>query len=222
MSKNFQELLKSLNEAADQADETSTTLAKAGEEEGGNPEDKEGDDDATIAAAAAAAATEAAKGAKGADKGGEGEGKPFGKSMTATTESGEQVEAIDATELVKSLVARQDATDANLNKALETVLGVVQKQGELIKSMGAEMAKLASTGRGRKAVLAITEKPSTDTLAKGGQGEPEQLTYDTLMTKANAAFDAGKITGRELTGIDVARRSGVMPDTDVLKKFINA
>ena len=219
MSKNFEELLKALQDANTEAGDSDTTLAKAGEEDGDkNPED-EGDDDAAIAAAAAAAATEAAKGSDG-DKG--GEGKPFGKSLIAKTEAGEEVEAIDATELVKSLMVRQDATDANLNKALETVLGVVQKQGELVKSLTAEVAKLAGTGRGRKTLLAITEKPSTDILAKGGQGQPEQLTRETLMAKGNAAFEATQITGRELTGLDVALRQGAIPDAEVVKKILNA
>lgn len=212
MSKNFEELLKALQETDDDA---AATLAKA---EAMEPEDDEDEaeegegegkgDDAAIAAAAA-----------------EAEDKPapaeFGKSFEFTDAEGNTQKAVDATELVKSLMARQDSTDDTLAKALTTMTGTLQKQGELIKSMAAQIKDLSSQGRGRKAVLSISEKPDAGTLAKS-EGANEGISAEQFFAKANAAFDAGKLTGRELTVIDVCKRSNQPIDPSLIQKVLSA
>ena len=41
-----------------------------------------------------------------------------------------------------------------------------------------------------------------------------------MLAKANEAFDAKKITGQELVALDVALRSGALPDQAVLAKAL--
>lgn len=193
----FADLLKELGEVQSESD----TLAKALPAEGGE------DDDKAIQAAAA-------EGEPDADdenpEDGEGEPagdeKPMTKSMTAMVD-GEEVEAIDATELLKSLDDRIGGVESVLAKALASTLSTVKSQGDLIKSLQSQMTKLAGQGKGRKTVLTVMEKPAAgeQTLAKSQQ---DGMTPQEFMLKANSAFDARKLTGQELTTIDVALRSG--------------
>jgi len=134
MSKNFEELLKALAETEDQA---AADLAKA-EAAAEDEDDGEGEDDDTIAAAAADA-----EGAGDADAAGAGDAD-FGKSFEFTDEKGEKHQAVDATELVKSLLDRQHATEGALAKAMETMVGALQKQGELIKSLTAKVEQVST------------------------------------------------------------------------------
>ena len=91
----------------------------------------------------------------------------------------------------------------------------VEAQGDLIKSMQAKMDKMAGGGAGRKAVLSVVEKPAAgETLAKSQQ--EEGLTPAQVMAKANAAFDAKRISGQELVALDVGLRSGALPDQAIL------
>lgn len=209
MSKNFEELLKALQET-DEAAAATLAKAEAPEPEDDDDEDEaDGDaDDANIAAAADA------------------DGKPamgeFGKSFEFTDAAGNKQQAVDATELVKSLMERQEATDDTLAKALTSMTGALQKQGELIKSMAAQIKDLSGQGRGRKTVLAISEKPDAGTLAKSEGAGAGGITADQFFAKANAAFDAGKLTGQELTVIDVCKRENKPLDPALINKVISA
>ena len=202
MSKNFEELLKALAETEEQA---AADLANA---EAPDVEDDEGDDDDTIAAAAAEAE----------DEGDAGDAE-FGKSFEFVDENGQKHEAVDATELVKSLLDRQQATEGALAKAMETMVGALQKQGELIKSLTAKVEQVSTQGRGRKSLVSVTEKPDAGTLTKS---EQPGITSDDFFAKANAAFDAGKLSGKELTTIDVCRRGGYQIDPALISKVLSA
>jgi len=198
-------------------------------------DDKAGDE--KIAAAAADAGTsnddeeddeakarKAAEADKDKDKGGKdcddkGEGKPFGKSMTLTDADGNAVEAVDATELVKSLNEQVGALTAGiegdraaLTKSIETLTSIATKQQEMIKSLRADMAAFSNQGRGRKSVT----EPNVD-LQKGGEAP---LNASTLMAKANAAYDAGRINGKELTVVDVALRYGHDIDQSITNRIM--
>lgn len=214
MSKNFEELLKALQDTDEDA---AATLAKAEAEEAmeaEDDEDKKGEgegkgegDDAAIAAAAA----------DGAKPGTE----EFGKSFEFVDADGKKHQGVDATALVKSLMDRQEATDDTLAKALTTMTGTLQKQGELIKSMAAQIKDLSSQGRGRKTVLSVSEKPDAGTMAKS-EGASDGMTAEQFFAKANAAFDAGKLTGRELTVIDVCKRSNQPIEQSLIQKVLSA
>lgn len=205
MSKLFEQLLSSLNTELDEQTQLAKSLPA-----------KDGEDDEAIQAAAA-------EGDDADDKNPEDnepdEGdKPIAKSVTAMVD-GEEVEAIDATELLKSLQDRVDEHDDVLAKALTTTLATVKAQGEMIKSLNAEMKKLAGKGAGRKTVLTVVEKPAAgeQDMTKSQQ---DGMTTGEFMAKANAAFAAGKLTGIELTTADVAIRQGAPIPAGIMAKAL--
>lgn len=172
-----------------------------------------GDDDENIQAAAGenaadegdenpdAGADKAGENADEAETGDEG-GEEMGKSFSFTLENGEVIEAVDGTELVKSLITRIDSTETDTKAAIDGLFGLVKSQAELIKSMHADMHKLASSGKGRKAVLSIAEKnvaPATEQMNKSLQ--PEGMTHKEFFSKALTLQGQGKLHG------DVIRRA---------------
>ena len=200
----FDELLAQLQAQADEQE----TLAKSLPAE-------DGEDDEAIQAATGEGA-EGAEGDEEQEADDEGEGEPLGKSMTAVVD-GEEVEAIDATDLIKSLIGRLDSQESVMAKALQTTLSTIQSQGEMIKSMAARLDKLASQGRGRKTVVSVAEKPNAgeQPLAKS---EPAPLPGE-IMAKALSAQQAGKLTAREVARCELSFQSGVPYPADVLAKL---
>lgn len=144
--------------------------------------------------------------------------EPMGKSFAFTLEDGTVVEAQDGTELVKALFDRVESTETTMAKALGAAVDMLGKQGEMIKSLQAEVKKLAGEGRGRKAVLSVAEKvPAGQTMAKS---EPQGVSAQEFFAKAEQAFAAGRISGQELTVIDVSRRSGMAIDQGLVAKVV--
>lgn len=198
----FDELLKSLQQVAEGAD----TLAKAA---------PAAEDDKTVAAAAADSGVDAPAGNPEDDDEDEG-GEEFGKSLGADASGAEM---IDATELVKSMIDRQDATDGVLAKAMTSMVGAMSKQNELIKSLQAEVRTLAGQGRGRKTMVTIADKPGVaDVLAKSEAAEEGKITTGELLAKSHAAHAAKKISGVELNTIDVCLRNNWPIDAGILQK----
>lgn len=200
MSEKFNELLAALNETA----EEQQILAKSVEAAGDQGDEK------------IEAASES-EGAKAEGEQGE-EGEELAKSQAAATE---EVEVVEVGELIKSLhdlTGRTSVVEETLTKGLEAALGLIKGQGELIKSLQGQVTKLSGQGAGRKTVLAIHEKaPVGEPLTKS---QPAGFTKEEVLAKANAAFDAKKITGLELTSLDVALRSGQAPNADVLARIV--
>ena len=207
MSANFEALLKELGEVAADAD----TLAKAipaaappamAAAGAANPEDDEDDEDGDDAAIEAAADSD----------------KPtFGKSFEFVDDAGAKHEAVDATEMLKSLFARVDTVDGVLAKALTSMAGSLKAQGELIKSLSGQVQSLSGQGRGRKAVLSAVEKPAIGEMTKS-QTE-SGITPDQFFAKANAAFDAGKISGKDLNVVSVCLRGNHPIDPALVQKI---
>lgn len=210
MSNNFEALLKELGDVAAEQE----TMAKAMPEPvAPNPEDGEEDgDDAAIAAAAAEA------GAKPAAPGDADDAPAFGKSFEFTDAAGATHEAVDATELVKSLIGRLDSSEDVLAKALTSMAGSLKSQGDLIKSLSSQVQALSSQGRGRKAMLTVSEKPAIgDTMAKANA--ESGVTPEQFFAKANAAFDAGKISGKELNVVSVSLRGNHPIEPGLIQKI---
>ena len=192
----FNELLAQLKAAEDEQ----ITLAKALPAE-------DGKDDETIQAAAAEGDDANPENPEDYDDDADDaeDEKPMAKSVMAMVD-GEEVEAVDATDLIKSLMDRVDAHDDVMAKALASTLSTIKAQGDMIKSLQSQVSKLAGQGKGRKTVLSVVEKPASgETMAKSQQ---DGMTPADFMAKANAAFSAGKLTGKELTTLDVAVRNG--------------
>ena len=149
------------------------------------------------------------------------QGEEFGKSLGSDADGNDLV---DATDLVKSIMARQDVSEGMLTKALTSIAGVMNKQNDLIKSLQADVKTMSAQGRGRKTLMAISEKPGvSDTLAKseGGDGDGA-ITPADLLVKSNAAYTAGKLSGAELNTVDVCLRNHWPIDAGILRKVAAA
>lgn len=152
------------------------------------------------------------------------------KSFKVTGPNGEELDAVDGTEMLKSLEARLEATEASTLGGMGQLLGLVKSQGALIKSLSEQVGAMASQGRGRKAMLQVHERPDAGVLNKGGAagaaaGGDAAITGPTVeefMTKSSDAFDNKRISGVEFTTIDVACRTGVAVDPALVRKVLGA
>lgn len=207
MSANFEALLKELGDVAAEADNTLAKAIPAAAPPaiaaaGVNPEDDEDDEDGDDAAIEAAA---------------DGDKPTFGKSFEFVDDAGAKHEAVDATEMLKSLLTRVDTVDEVLAKALTSMAGSLKAQGELIKSLSGQVQSLSGQGRGRKAVLSVVEKPAIGEMTKS---QPEAgVTPEQFFAKANAAFDAGKISGKDLNVVSVCLRGNHPIDPALVQKI---
>lgn len=185
-------------------------------------------DDEKIAAAAAADDEDDEHEEPDGDEGVDGEGDDDGdegsmaKSFSFQLDTGEVVEAVDGTELVKSLQnevallkSERETAASQSEKVFQAVLGQLKSQGQLIKSLSAQVEKLSSEGRGRKSIAAPNAA-----MAKSMGADAGGLTPDRLLAKANAAFDAGRISGKELTVIDVSLRHGAALDDGLMARVL--
>jgi hypothetical protein len=202
----FDQLLDEINAlAAEQS-----TLTKSMPAEGGDGDDEEEEEE-----------EEKAPAAKGK---GEGEGDEsvapadLKKSMVI---DGENVEVVDAEQLVKSLnelADRVEGQDQMLVKSITPMLDLIKGQGALLKSMQGQLEKLSGQGRGRKTVLAIVEKP-----APGEQplrkSQPAQMAPAEILAKALDAQKAGKISGIDVARAENAIQSGTAIPADVLARI---
>lgn len=185
-------------------------------------------DDAAIAAAAAPAAAAAAAPAAAApaatatnpeDAAEEALAKSVEAMNAAAAAAG--VSMIPGEDLMKSMDAlgsRVGEAEGVLAKGLTAAIDLIRGQGEMIKSMQSQIHQLSSQGAGRKTMLAINERQPTGEPLVKSEG---QYTVGEVMAKANQAFDAKKITGLELTSLDVSLRSGQPPSKDTLAKILS-
>lgn len=227
----FQKLLGELEELSAAGNEDVTkSMATDGDDDAGAEGEGEGaEDDAAIAAAAAdgEAAGEAADAAGEGE--GEGEGDELGKSLTVIGENGEEEEAIDATDLLKSLVAKAehfDGVEQDLLKGLTLVTDLVKSQAAEIGSLKGQLATLAGAGRGRRAVVSVSERPAlAKSLGADGAVEgdaPEGIPANEFMAKAMDAFSAGKITGGEVSRAESYINRGLDVPASIKTKVLGA
>ncbi len=206
------------------------TMAKA------MPGDDGADDDKIQAAAAAANPDADGDGENdvtgddlnpegGEGLGGEGEGdgddeEAMGKSFALKLEDGTELEAIDGTELVKSLMARVESNEGTVMKALGTAVDLLGKQGDMIKSLQDEVKKLAGEGRGRKTVVSVSEKPVAGATMAKSQGAADGLSANEFMAKALAAQASGRLTGLDVARAESALNKGLPVPQDVVNRVI--
>jgi hypothetical protein len=190
----------------------------------------EEDDKKIQAAAAAATADDGAKKKDGdeeeldedgnpiakpvAKKDGDEDGAPMAKSFIVTTADGEKHEAIDGTEMIKALQANIEDSKSDLTKSLTFLVGIIKSQGSLIKSLNDKVDVMANQGAGRKSITA----PTIAMMKSLKNDQP--LDAQGFMIKANAAFDSGRITGKDLTVCDVALRMGSALDQNLVNKIL--
>lgn len=205
------------------------TMAKA------MPGDDGADDDKVQAAAAAANPDADGDGEndvtgddlnpEGLGDEGEGEGdgddeETMGKSFALKLEDGTELEAIDGTELVKSLMARVESNEGTVMKALGTAVDLLGKQGNMIKSLQDEVKKLAGEGRGRKTVVSVSEKPVAGATMAKSQGAADGLSANEFMAKALAAQASGRLTGLDVARAESALNKGLPVPQDVVNRVI--
>lgn len=212
----FEKLLAEIETAQTESDDFAKSLTTAGAGAAGGS-----------AAGAAADGGEGEEGA-GAAAGGEGgEGQPLVKSFKVKTIDGEEVDAIDGTEMLKALESRVASGEEQMTKSMSALIGLVKGQNEMIKSLSEKVNALGGQGRGRKTILSITEKTP---LAKGGDaahgggsgGAAEGPTVDEFLAKSEAAWKSGSLTGKEFSTIDVACRMGTEIEPGLIKKVMGA
>lgn len=197
----FEKLISELEEMSTEQENLSKAL----------PADEGKDEDKIQAAAADGGDGDGAAAGAGdgdGDKDKDGDGDQMGKSLgTVTLEDGTQAEAIDGTELVKSLMARVETTEGQMQKALEGAIGLIKGQSAMIKSLSEQVAKLAGTGRGRKTVVTVTEKNPAGTPMN--KSEPAGMTGEEFMAKALVAQSNGKILAKDVSAIEMYLNRGM-------------
>lgn len=200
----FEKLLAELNSAADQT----STLAKS------LPAD-DGEDDQAIQAAAADGDDH-----EGVEKNPEDEGEEGDEPMAKSLEiDGEQVQLLDADQLIKSISdmgERLTGTEQVLAKALAQTTGMITQQNAMIKSLSDKVEQLSNQGRGRKTVVAITDKPSAAPLAKS---EPAQISGQEIMAKCLQAQQSGKLSGIEVARVEQYVQSGLALPPEITSKL---
>ncbi len=187
------------------ADEDDKKIKAAAEQDGGEDEDNEEDEEDLDENG-----KPVVKKRKPAD---EGE-NPFAKSFSGTTLDGQEFEAIDGTELIKALHDEITTNKEDLTKSLTFLVSIIKTQGTLIKALQENVVDLGKQGRGR---LSVTG-PSQDFAKSIKASQP--IDAQGFMLKANAAFDAGRINGKDLTVCDVAIRMGSDIDPALVSKVL--
>lgn len=158
--------------------------------------------------------------------------EPLGKAFAVTLESGDTVEAYDATLVLKSFDDRLNNLDiwtAQRSDAIEQLRTEVQAltqgyaddranletllrtQASLIKSLSEQITVLGTTPRDRKSVLNVHERPVAST------GTSPTVTVDDLMTKAMAAQRNGHLTSFDIARLEATTARGIPPPADILK-----
>lgn len=152
------------------------------------------------------------------------EGEPMAKSFEVTLPGGERAEAIDATEVIKSLQEQVVGLEGTMAKALGSAVELLKKQGEnlaaqstMVKSLNEQVAALRGEGRGRKAVVAITEKPGATSLAKS---DPDGVTPEVFMVKAMEAFNAKRLTGTEVAVAEACINRGQQVPAHIVSRVL--
>ncbi len=140
--------------------------------------------------------------------------QPIAKSFAFQLDTGETVEAVDGTELLKSLSDSVAQTDARLEKSFGEAVSLMKSMHGEIAHLKKQVAKLSGEGRGRKAVVNVHEH--AEPMAKSQSG----LTANDLMAKAQAAFSEGKISGREWNELDASLRMGQTPNPSLIAKAL--
>lgn len=206
----YQKLLEELDTMAKSlpADGDDEKIATAAGE--GNPDaDGDGKNDVTDEGGDAT-------GGEGGDDGDD----VMGKSFALTLDDGTELEAVDGTELVKSLISRVETNETTVLKALESAVGLIGKQGSLIKSLQDQVKALAGQGRGRRTVVSVSEKPQAGVMAKSEQSG-DGISGGEFMVKALAAQAEGRLTGLDVARAESALNRGTPVPQDIVNRVIS-
>jgi hypothetical protein len=148
----------------------------------------------------------------------------LGEVFEVQGKDGEIFDAVDGTQLVKSLIKTVQeqgleikAQEKAINKVTDVMLTLTGSQETLVKSLQAELAALKKAGSGRKSVLTISEKPDATTLTKS---EPAGMEQEEFMAKAMAAQKEGKVMASEISIAENALFHGLAVPERIVKKVL--
>ncbi len=205
----FDELLNQLNAMGEEQEELAKALPPPDREEGdefirpsaAGDDPRSGDDEE-----------------KDDDEEGEGEDgemderAPLAKAQPMTVDGEEY---LDATEVIKSLQMHIDDQEQRFVSSLDSVVGLIRTQGTVIKSLASQVDRLAGQGRGRKAVLAITDPP----VPAGQTIQPPVPSPQDIMAKALTAQTQGRLSAIDISRCEISLQSGMAVPADILTRL---
>ncbi len=197
---------------------------------------------AAVAAAAGAADTSATSAAAGENEEDLTDGAPLVKSFKLVLEDGTEMEAQDATEMLKCLVTEVETVKAGakaeveeLTKALGDAMGVIgdlteglkqtredvlalAKRGDELQASNTLLTKalggIGNQGRGVRSVT-LGARPQ---LNGGAAAQPKHAPQE-ILAKATSALAANQITTTEAMRIQSALNMGEMPEQAILDRL---
>lgn len=226
----FKDLIDDLQGLADKSGGADLTKSNAGDaadtniaaaaDTGGDANNPGGNTGATI--------DDGEGGGEGDGEGGGGEGDGEGelsKSFEVTLEDGSKFKALDATELVKSLNDKMGSLEAATGEALGLCVSLIKSLHADNVALHAEVAKLAKSGTGRVSTLAIVGKEvpgsgGATTMAKSDADKG--MKPEDFLAKSEVAFNAQKITGRELATVEAYLNRGAPVPQDLIRKVLGS
>jgi len=181
--------------------------------------------DKKIAAAAAEGEGDGKKKPAEAEGAGEGETKvedeeaagegEMAKSFKLKLEDGSEIDAMDGTALIKALTTRVEANEGEVKVALTSAITLIKGQGAMIKALSDKVEKLSNTGKGRKAVVTVAEKPAAEKTV-----EAEGVQIQDFMAKAHVVWSAGKLSGDEFRRLESYVNRGLQPPAEIVSKVL--
>ncbi len=151
----------------------------------------------------------------------------MGKSLRVQLDDGSEVEGIDGTELVKSLMDQNEALTARVDqiaKALTSTAAIVKglhgtghAHASLLKSMTADLATMGNQGAGRRATLHVHERAA----APAPAAATGPAAHADVMSKALKAQAAGSLNAFDVARIETYLNRG-MPLPDDMTKALTA
>lgn len=142
----------------------------------------------------------------------------FGKSFAVRTADGNVVRAVDGVAVISRLRNEIRGQNEELARSLVALTKVVKKQAQMIKSLRMDLAAKAASGRGRKAVLTVHEKPAAGRqMAKSQRAE---ISGEEFLLKAIDAQRNGRITGVEVAIAEAAINNRQQVPDHIVKKVL--
>jgi hypothetical protein len=173
-----------------------------------------------------------------------GDGAPLVKSFKLVLEDGTEMEAQDATEMLKCLIGEVETVKAaagaqveELTKALGDAMGVIGDLTEGLKATREDVLNLAkrgddlqksnslltkalcgigNQGRGVRSVT-LGARPNLN----GGGAQEAKHTPTEILAKATSALEANQITATEAVRIQSALNMGVQPEQAILDRLFS-
>lgn len=134
----------------------------------------------------------------------------------------DQVEVVEVDDLIKSLTdmdLRLEQSEGLMAKALGGALDLIKGQGEMIKSLTAEVKRLGSVGTGRKALLVATERAQPGEHLAKSLPQAEAARPQEILAKCLEAQRAGKLTGGDVARAESQLNHGLAVDPQILARL---